>query len=62
MSTVPAPGGPTYRSCFVCTGNICRSRADRGHLRELATVLHQVQRACGGLLDRVVAALPRDRV
>ena len=22
---IPAPSGPTYRICFVCSGNICRS-------------------------------------
>lgn len=25
MTDLPPPSGPTYRICFVCTGNICRS-------------------------------------
>ena len=25
MVSLPEPSGPTYRLCFVCSGNICRS-------------------------------------
>jgi protein-tyrosine phosphatase len=35
MSTVPAASGPTYRICFVCTGNICRSPVAEVVMRRL---------------------------
>ena len=43
--TIPAPSGPTYRICFVCTGNICRSPIAETVMR------HLVDEA--GLTDRV---------
>jgi protein-tyrosine phosphatase len=35
MTPVPPPTGPTYRICFVCTGNICRSPIAEVVLRRL---------------------------
>jgi protein-tyrosine phosphatase len=35
MTSVPPPSGPTYRICFVCTGNICRSPIAEVVLRHL---------------------------
>jgi protein-tyrosine phosphatase len=35
MTSVPPPSGPTYRICFVCTGNICRSPIAEVVLRRL---------------------------
>jgi protein-tyrosine phosphatase len=35
VSAVPAPSGPTYRVCFVCTGNICRSPVAEVVLRRM---------------------------
>jgi low molecular weight protein-tyrosine phosphatase len=36
MSTLPAPAGPAYRLCFVCSGNICRSPIAEVVMRRLA--------------------------
>jgi protein-tyrosine phosphatase len=35
MTSVPPASGPTYRICFVCTGNICRSPIAEVVLRRL---------------------------
>src|SRR5512132_4735403 len=36
MTDLPPPSGTTYRICFVCTGNICRSPIAEVVLRRLA--------------------------
>ena len=35
MTDLPRPSGPTYRICFVCTGNICRSPVAEVVMRRL---------------------------
>ena len=43
---IPAPSGPTYRICFVCTGNICRSpiaETVMRHFVDHAGLSHQVE-------------------
>lgn len=35
MSELPEPSGPTYRICFVCSGNICRSPTAEVVMRRL---------------------------